>query len=862
MIRPRRLAHRGAVIATGFVIDASLVGATEARRRVLALWTAGAQVRLHHDQFVITGLRPNRVRTSAAPGAPLVGHDGVLAAMPLDPDELGELPATGTVVIARSGVAELVPLHGTPEVDIASWIDLDEFQILQPKPLATPPARAQLPVAPSTDVRAVTGAPPAAAAVNTVVAALRGARTSDAVTAGTPSAWQRLTHWLGNVLAPQKALPAESGTEPAKPSALDRLRSRLAEALWRSRLGAVLGRRHAAYLRRVLDLFDRGDLDEALRHAVPLGGDGDGDVSFGLGVPRPRQNLHLTFGARRARTVIPATDMALMLMHERYRAAAKRLEQAGRIEEAAFVLADLLADIQGAIALLERHGRHELAARLGEARNVDPGLIVRLWFLAGDRRRAIDVARKHQAWAHAVALLERSGDKQADVLRMLWADHLADTGDFVRAVEAAWPVASSRALVEAWIDRGLASEGSAAARLLVKKLVVSSSSFRDVTPAMLNVLAAPEEEGTRQRIAMIEELVASPPSPELRTIARPALRALLRDCARGAAGTTSELVDRLTTFADDAALRADRPVIAAAPMPPSLHDRTSPLELRWSAHDAGAIPVCDAALLPGNRLLLALGELGVRVVGRTGRTLAHIDQPATRLVVADNGARAIAIAPRGFVHRLARLDLVALRGAHWCDADLEAHATTFDGDLWLTTQGREVLAIDTTASRWRAVWGVAVDPASARCLVERDGRWFVIAVHDGAALEHWFYEDFTLRARKPRQRTGSEHVAVRPASPEAPPFVVREPDEESAAESPTVSLWRNLAVVGRQTTTGFAIEVSHVVTSKPLANLVLEGATTAGIRRSEALLTISDDRGRVIVFDLQSGVIRRELRTA
>src|SRR5262249_24579881 len=95
------------------------------------------------------------------------------------------------------------------------------------------------------------------------------------------------------------------------------------------------------------------------------------------------------------------------------------------------------------------------------------------------------------------------------------------------------------------------------------------------------------------------------------------------------------LLARLLRFADDAALRADRPAIAAASHTPSSVERAAPVELRLPAADSGAMPVLDAAVLPGGKLLLALGELGARMIGRDGRTVAQIDQPAARLIVSD-----------------------------------------------------------------------------------------------------------------------------------------------------------------------------------------------------------------------------------
>lgn len=864
MIRPRRLGHRGTVLATGFVIDATLIGLAEAQRRILSLWMPGAVVRNYRGHLVVTGLRPARVRASLAPGVPLVHQCGVLAAMPLDADEAAALAVPGAFVFARGGVAEVVPVHETRAIDLGTWIDLGEFEVAKDvRSLAAQPARAEIPPPPACDMRTITGVPAADDAAAEVSAALTRARASAGAGHGGPSLWGRLVRWLADRIAPRRAALREpnSTTAPLNPSRFDKLRGRIAEALWKSRLGAALGRRHAAYLRRVLELFDRGELEEALRHAIPIGGDG-GDARLGVGVPRPRQDLRLSFTSRRNSSIMPVADVAMAMMRDRYRAAAARLEQSGRVDEAAFVLAELLGDPMAAIALLERHGRHALAARLAEGRGLEPGLVVRLWFLAGDRERAIDTARRHHAWADAVARLERSGDARAAVLRMLWADHLADAGDFVQAVQAAWPVETSRALVEGWIDRGIAGAGSAAARLLVKKLIVAPSSFPTIAPAILTVLDDPDADASRRRLALVEELVAAPTSAELRTIARPAVRALLRDCGQGAAGTNSELLERLIRFADDAALRADQPTLSAAPRAATLLDRGTPLEFSWSAEDAGVLPVYDAATLPGGRVLVALGELGVRMIGRDGRTVAHIDQPASRLVVSDHGTRALAIASRGQVQRIARLDLIERRGAHWCDAELDVAATTFDGDLWIATRGREVFAVDTTASRWRAVWGIELEPPQARCSIRRDGKWFAIEVVSDGALEHWYYEGFTLRARTPWDRNGTEFVAARPTIQQT--FVVRDPADavvSDVAQIVAVEVAGELAVTSRRKPSGLELDVVHLKAHREIARLRLDGATTTSIRLVATELTIGDDRGRLIVVDLQSGSLRRDLRT-
>lgn len=883
---PRYLAHRGSVVATGFVLDTSLIGLAEARRRVLGLWRPGATVREHCELLVISGLRAERVRVSGAPGAPLVEDRGVLATFPVEED----VEAPGRVLVARAGIVESIAMRDLREVDLASWLDLGDLALVRAEPLAPPPVRVVIPEPVTVDMRALTGVGSSDAGAAKLLEALRAARDGKRIEGGAaggsmePGALQRLVRWFGD----RFKRPAATGTTTSrstrgagaqstaivqvKPSWIDRLRNQIATTLWTSRLGAAIGRRHAEYLKKMLDMFDNGDLDEALRHAVPLGGDGlPGGERVTVGLPQRRDDLDLSFSPRAGGGVIPAHESALQRMRERYRAAADRLEQAGRIDEAAFVYAELLGEVASAIALLERHKRFSVAARLAEGRGQPPAMVVRLWFIAGDRQRAIDLARRHDAWADAIAMLERRNDGAAPVLRMLWADHLADTGDFVKAVEVAWPLEPSRALIEAWIDRGIEGGGTAAARLMIKKLVVAPHAFATVGPKILDVLDARDRSGrrsaeeTRRRIALIKELLAAPSCPELRTIARPALRSYVRDVGAGAMGATPDLVDGLLRYADDAALRADRPRLEPAPRGDVLLSRPQPISIRWSASDAGGLHVHDAATLPGDRTLVALGELGVRILGKTGKTIAHLEQPAMRLVVADSGTRAIAIAPRGQVSRLARIDLIERRGEHWCDTEIDSASTTFSGDVWLVTRKQQVFAADATANRWRALWGVDMPVTFIHPVVRRDGKYFCI--EDAVSGEMWFYEGFTLRQRDVKVDVEYARISGACASQTwiaATDTHVRGPDWTVmlpfAGAPDALAANGSYVAVTQQGPDGAVVSIVHRGATRIIARLYLDGASDVRTRLAEDTLTLADNRGRVATLDLETGALFRDMR--
>ena len=75
--------------------------------------------------------------------------------------------------------------------------------------------------------------------------------------------------------------------------------------MWRGQLGRWLGEQHARYLRELFHMFERGDFDAALRHAIPASksSEGDSDASLALMPPSARSSLALGTHRARARSV-------------------------------------------------------------------------------------------------------------------------------------------------------------------------------------------------------------------------------------------------------------------------------------------------------------------------------------------------------------------------------------------------------------------------------------------------------------------------------------------------------------------------------------------------------------------------------
>ena len=107
-----------------------------------------------------------------------------------------------------------------------------------------------------------------------------------------------------------------------------------------TRIANVIGWRQGAYLRKMMNLLEKGDLGEALRHAIPLGAPSQANRQA-FGTPRPRASLEIS-GPASARSAIGLGDELQEYLRATYRRTFERLDREDRIDEATFVLAELL----------------------------------------------------------------------------------------------------------------------------------------------------------------------------------------------------------------------------------------------------------------------------------------------------------------------------------------------------------------------------------------------------------------------------------------------------------------------------------------------------------------------------------------
>jgi hypothetical protein len=690
----------------------------------------------------------------------------------------------------------------------------------------------------------------------------------------------------GPLLAPQR-------------TAWDALRQFAARLVLRSQLGRFLGRQQEQYVAKMMELFERGDLTDALRHAIPLAGPHSTPATNAipaLWVPTPRNDFSLSPQQAAGGSAMVAVTDLFEHLKRLYRAAFERLRDQGRIDEAAFVLAELLHEDEEAVAFLERHGKLRLAAEMAEGRGLPPGLVVRQWWLAGERERAVLLARRHQAWGDALIRLEQSDPEQARQLRVMWGGILAASGDFAQAVTVVWPVEEARRLALGWLDQVIALGGVPAAQALPRKLALAPESAAEIRTAIAALLAQEGSEGAWLRHTLAEALRTGDRTPAAYAVARATARALARDVAAGEGPTTAEEVKKLVAFSTDSALRTDLPILTEPTRTP-LAERLEPLSYRIEAGDGGVYPVVDAAYLSNGRCVVALGEAGVRLLSREGKTVAHFDQPAHRLVISDHEDRVIALAERGGVYRLSQIDLQARTVRAWCEAELTAFAETFDGSTWLVGTGKDFVSLDAMSTRLESLWRTR-DIGRITAISRQRDRASLLQVNrdaeDDDNWERWNYElpSLVLRHRLPlhwsRNDCAETHCAVSAAGatgqldwllPDDPDNVdlklvvegLAVTRDEAAplvleASDPTefplgVALSEEWIAITRPAAAGVTCWIASMEKRRLRAELYLEGARSARLRLHPEHLTLCDDRGRVLVLELSQGQLLRNLRT-
>lgn len=681
-------------------------------------------------------------------GWPLVRVGQTLSSAGISPGEAARLPEADLWIVDGGRVLAL-HFAGAEPLEPAGWLSVDDHVLLDTDDFRDEPGEAVLatPAVPG-DVREVLGeaVAPADAAQQRFVQAIGQPPQSrpDTRNGTTGSAawkwqvaltimlmgWLLITDRLPPLSSPGWLIPITvwavhhwiarrlaGGAQPLAARLVDslparRLRARLPQRWqdWVARmvmttpLARAFGHRQAAYLRRMLEMFENGRLDEALRHAIPLGG-GDGSDSPSLSTPHARKDLRLGAPGTSGRASLNLDPPLRQYLMDLYRRSFGKLDREGRIDEAVFVLAELLQSHAEALDYLEKQQRFTQAAALALYWDMAADTIVRLHCLAGDWKHAVAVARRDNAFSTAILQLEDKWPDAARRLREEWAATLAAQGAWLEAVDAAWPLPDFRPQAAQWLQNVEQAGGQLQARALLRRAILLPDTMVHYHDFLLGLRDDPEQYPARAAIAD-SALTLGARGPGVAAILRPLLPGLLADRMAGHGKLDRRTLSKLVTLAADPVFAADLPDLRFPPpavLP--LNQQQTPLD--WQAPAAGARALQDAVPLNDDTFLLALGEAGAMLVDRHGTPLHRFPQPAERLVPAHNGQVVLALAQRGTRWRVSRLDLLNRTATDLGSGEFDHMAEQFDGIGWTVVSGSRLQVLDVTTSLQSVLWQVA-----------------------------------------------------------------------------------------------------------------------------------------------------------
>lgn len=738
----RSVVHHGFVSASGFLFDLDFVEIDEARSRILSMWTAGSKVFKLPDALVLVLARPVPSFCDSTPGLPLVALNtsaaSPLTSVPLTEKQIDSFrPPFKSVVRAKHGEVRIDLLD--EDEDPANWLDLTQYsqiRVTPPKVMPSPtvPEINEQPFDPRTEF---SGIPPAAPQMREFVDSLRqdasqgsssqrglfdsifdGLREGGRGVSGSDTAGG-ISNWLRSLFQPQdnqgagSSQPSRTFVPPQRDTNDDsddftyNFRLQLYRFLSATGIADLFHKKQAAYMYALLDKFEQGDWSEALRYAIPLSKDSSGRVLPSLGVPAPRGNLDLNLGQQTpAGSAMFAGDELFQRMRRLYRNAFERLAAEGRIDEAAYVIVELLQEYEEALAFLEKHKRFETAAKLSESRELRPELIVRLWILANNPKRAMLIARKAGCFAEAVRLLTKEHPELANALRVMWASHLADSGNYAAAAMVA-NIPEMAHLSLKWTKLALELGDPNSGQLLANWLVpFPADEWPQLKEYAIRLLEDESRELAPARHTFAIELGKSSilRSAEAHVLIRAALRATVADYGRGYVAINRRTLKQLVHSSNDAGLQVDISALRMDTEHRDLASRTEPLTFLISSNDVGINKLYDCSYLRNGNSIVAMAEAGICMLDGEGRILKHWTVPADRFVISQYGDRALAIANRGDAKRITRVDFVSGKSEYLGEFLIDVFADNYDGSVWYAAKEEQLYVVDAMASRIKVLW--------------------------------------------------------------------------------------------------------------------------------------------------------------
>lgn len=901
-------------------------------RRIVECWRPGATAMRFPQGDLLRYSSDIEVDCDELTGWPLRQDGRVLSSAALRKQEIAAAPAGDVLIVLGAEILALRMRDAAP-LDPAIWLDVSRLTLHE-----TYDCRSSLPPPIILDVEArpvreiLGDVPPASAEQMKFLEALRQAQKDRAPTDSGPTtgsnntapgrrpwAWlifpilavilwaldpaRDIPNWLPiafivfivallfyvaghsrpGVPVPARTRETTPGRGSGKTVAIEHLPPRQQGAIqpqrWRqwlsrwmmtSHLGKLIGRAQARYMRRMLELFEEGNLDEALRHAIPLGGESLGQA---FGTPTARRDLTLSMG-RAAGTNLNLGDSLEQHLRGLYRKAFEKLDREGRIDEAVFVLAELLNAKQEALDYLEKHERFEQAAELALGWDMPAGVIVRLHCLANNWTRAVAVARRDAAFADAVLLLEKKSPALARRLRMEWGESLTHQGEWLAAVDVIWQEPSFRSKAAEWLLTAESVGGKLGARALVQRAVLLPDTLHTYAEHLEELRS--DATSWMERANLAEALIGAKREASLDEFAAIITPMVIADHARNHRQFDRKSLQQLVNLTGDALMQADLPADGWPVLQrEAIAQRHDTLILDGPA--AGVHAIHDAMPLHDRRYLVALGEAGACIVDAAGRKRTHFSIPAERLVLSRSRQIALALARRESMWRVSRIDLAQKTIVDLGLAEIDRFCTQFDGLHWTIARGNRLQVLDTQHSLREVVWQVTDLSGPITALANSQHQEHLLVEAADGSDEHWIYKlpQRRLLSRDPLPAlaegqmrllntargsidvsldlTSQGEVQVRARwNRTGSPFEYRTPETMTS----DLGVWTedDWLVVGAMTQSGYLVNWLLPATGRAHVSVRWAGAARPIVRAFDQEWLMFDTEGRLLSFNVEDGL--------
>ncbi|MCB1051412.1 MAG: hypothetical protein KDC71_12515 [Acidobacteria bacterium] len=643
-------------------------------RTLQVAWKPGAHL-YQHDEALLLLWHETQREIPPYPALGLVQSGSHFFAYPPE-----KTPETKTCIyFSRAGQSQAVPLGQWQKLELADYESLEFLAIetLVPVPLTKNKGSERLKVPPQKSAKEVFRLDPDLA--------------------GNPlltEPGKKSPNWLTRLFDRTPATdgagtPTGTTGTPKGPGLLKSLMDRL---ILTSGLWLRLTRSQQKYLDGMIEKFRLGEFEEALRRAIPMAKPDQDWGGFAWGNLSPRSQLQFSGGSGPTRTLLPWNGLG-DLLRATYLKALEELKKRGAHRQAAYILAELLNDVQGAIRYLESVREYALAIEIALLKKQPPADLIRLYLLDGQTQPALLLARQYALWDSTILQLEKKDLEAANFLRLHAARHFAHQAKYRRAIEFALPLADAGALIDRWIEMGLTEESQDQAYCLAQRFHRQPDHFED--PLLRQWIEGPELD----KMAMFLENVQ--PHPKQVPICRTALRHLFANHEALAPSFRHLLNSESKT--GDSVLDWDRP----KELPAAKREHESPIGLIFETTGGLSQPlVKDMVPLAHGRWLVSLAGTGIGVFAADGR-LRTLDPFTFETFI--QGDR---------THLGLNLTADAIEVRRWSPSGLgkskplleaTCFAPLYDGEFWAVAHQTNLALLDSLSPTGQVVWGVDTD---------------------------------------------------------------------------------------------------------------------------------------------------------